>query len=91
MVLRVLRPTHGGHTDTRIQVRSRAGRIDHTTGIVWPIRPVAYRLMPKQATALNASTANVKSVEDVRLLPTRLSGLSGAMEAQRAECKKFLY
>jgi hypothetical protein len=29
MVLRVLRPTHGGHTDTRIQVKSRAGRIIH--------------------------------------------------------------
>jgi dGTPase len=44
-----------------------------------------------RTTALNASTANVKSVEDVRLWPARLAGFSGAMEAQRAECKKFLY
>ena len=44
-----------------------------------------------QTTTLNASTANVKSVEDVRLWPVRLAGLSGTMEAQRAECKKFLY
>ena len=29
-----------------------------------------------QTTALNASTANVKSVEDVRLWPSRLAGLS---------------